>query len=99
MLTAAVADCQVAQLRKYATCFLQDGFTNLKSKILRGFDQHGRSAQSWRELEPDPESCAKKKSGGDMSRGFGAVCGSPVVARFSRMPDLIGIPAASLDGP
>jgi hypothetical protein len=38
-------------------------------------------------------------SGGDISRGFCAVCGSPVVARFSRMPDLVGIPAASLDDP
>ncbi len=38
-------------------------------------------------------------SGGDMSRGFCTICGSPVVARFSRMPDLVGIPAASLGDP
>ncbi len=38
-------------------------------------------------------------SGGDISRGFCAVCGSPVVARFSRMPDLVAIPAASLVDP
>ncbi len=38
-------------------------------------------------------------SGGDISRGFCGVCGSPVVARFSRMPNVIGIPAGSLDDP
>jgi hypothetical protein len=38
-------------------------------------------------------------SGGDINRGFCAVCGSPVAANFSHMPDLIGIPAASLDDP
>jgi len=42
---------------------------------------------------------SKGDSGGDMSRGFCAACGSPVIARFSRMPDLIAIPAASLDDP
>lgn len=41
----------------------------------------------------------KGDSGGDMRRGFCAACGSPVVARFSRMPDLVGIPAASLEDP
>jgi hypothetical protein len=41
----------------------------------------------------------KGDSGDDMSRGFCAVCGSPVVACFSRMPDLVGIPAASLEDP
>jgi len=38
-------------------------------------------------------------SGGEVSRGFCANCGSPVVARLSRMPDMIAIPAASLDDP
>jgi len=38
-------------------------------------------------------------SGGEIGRGFCAACGSPVAARFSRMPDLVGIPAASLDDP
>ena len=38
-------------------------------------------------------------SGGEISRGFCAVCGSPVVALLSRMPDMIAIPAASLDDP
>ena len=38
-------------------------------------------------------------SGGEINRGFCAVCGSPVVANFSRVPHLIGIPAASLDDP
>jgi hypothetical protein len=36
-------------------------------------------------------------SGGDISRGFCAACGSPVVTRLSRMPDLIDVPAGSLD--
>ena len=38
-------------------------------------------------------------SGGEISRGFCANCGSPVVGRPRRMPDLIAIPAASLDDP
>src|SRR5689334_4588615 len=38
-------------------------------------------------------------SGGEISRGFCAVCGSPVLARLSRLPDVIAIPAASLDDP
>jgi hypothetical protein len=42
---------------------------------------------------------SKADSGGDISRGFCAACGSPVVARFTRMPDLVAIPAGSLDDP
>jgi hypothetical protein len=38
-------------------------------------------------------------SGGEISRGFCAACGSPVVARFSGMSDSVGIPAGSLDDP
>jgi hypothetical protein len=38
-------------------------------------------------------------SGGEISRGFCAVCGSPVVARLGRMPDMVAIPAASFDDP
>jgi hypothetical protein len=38
-------------------------------------------------------------SGFEIGRGFCAVCGSPVMARLSRMPDMIAIPAASLDDP
>jgi hypothetical protein len=42
---------------------------------------------------------ARADSGGDTSRGFCGVCGSPVVARFTAMPDLVGVPAGSLDDP
>jgi hypothetical protein len=38
-------------------------------------------------------------SGGEIGRGFCANCGSPVVARPTRMPDMIAIPAASLEDP
>src|ERR1044072_5549814 len=36
-------------------------------------------------------------SGGEVRRGLCANWGSPVVARLSRMPDMIAIPAGSLD--
>ena len=42
---------------------------------------------------------SKADSGGEISRGFCASCGSPIVTRFSRMPNIVGIPAASLDDP
>lgn len=38
-------------------------------------------------------------SGSEISRGFCAVCGSPVVTRLSRMADVVGIPAGSIDDP
>lgn len=38
-------------------------------------------------------------SGGEISRGFCARCGSPVVARFSNRPEVVAIPAASFDDP
>jgi hypothetical protein len=38
-------------------------------------------------------------SGGDTSRGFCAVCGSPVVTRFTSMAQIVGVPAASFDNP
>jgi hypothetical protein len=38
-------------------------------------------------------------SGGEISRGFCGVCGSPVLARLSRIPDVVAVPAASLDDP
>jgi hypothetical protein len=38
-------------------------------------------------------------SGGEISRGFCAACGSPVIARLSRMPNVVAVPAASLDDP
>ena len=38
-------------------------------------------------------------SGGEISRGFCAKCGSPVTALLSRMPVLMGIAASSLDDP
>ena len=38
-------------------------------------------------------------SGGEISRGFCATCGSPVIARLARLPHLIAIPAGSLNDP
>lgn len=38
-------------------------------------------------------------SGGSIDRGFCANCGSPVVVTLERMPDVVGVLAASLDDP
>ncbi len=40
---------------------------------------------------------SKGDSGHDLHRGFCARCGSPVVARFDSMPEVVGVPAASFD--
>lgn len=42
---------------------------------------------------------SRADSGGEVSRGFCSVCGSPIVTRFGRMPHLIGLAAASFDDP
>ena len=38
-------------------------------------------------------------SGGQISRGFCKTCGSPVMAKFTSMPDLVAIASGSLDDP
>jgi hypothetical protein len=38
-------------------------------------------------------------SGDNITREFCGVCGSPVVTRLARRPDVVGIPAASMDDP
>jgi hypothetical protein len=38
-------------------------------------------------------------NGHEMRRGFCGFCGSPVVTRLGRLPDHVGVPAASLDDP
>jgi hypothetical protein len=38
-------------------------------------------------------------SGNVKSHGFCPVCGTPVTLRFSAMPDLVAVPAGSLDDP
>jgi len=38
-------------------------------------------------------------NGADITREFCGECGSPVVTRLSRMPQVVGIPAASMDDP
>jgi hypothetical protein len=40
---------------------------------------------------------SKGDSGHDLHRGICARCSSPVVARFDSMPEVVGVPAASLD--
>ena len=42
---------------------------------------------------------SQSDQGESISRGFCATCGSPVVTRFERMPDMVAVPAASLDDP
>jgi hypothetical protein len=42
---------------------------------------------------------SKGDNGHEISRGFCGHCGSPVVTRLARMPDHVGVPAASLDDP
>lgn len=41
----------------------------------------------------------KGDSGGTVSRGFCAECGSPLFSRLSAIPDIIGARAGSLDDP
>lgn len=36
---------------------------------------------------------------GEVDRGFCPVCGSPIALKLARMPDVIALPAASLDDP
>ena len=38
-------------------------------------------------------------AGKAVERGFCAMCGSPVAVRLERMPDILGLQAASLDDP
>jgi len=38
-------------------------------------------------------------SGGAVDRGFCPTCGAAVIARLERLPDIVGISAASLDDP
>ncbi len=38
-------------------------------------------------------------NGSEIYRGFCENCGSPVVTRLARIPDVVGIPAGSMDDP
>jgi hypothetical protein len=38
-------------------------------------------------------------SGGSVDRGFCPTCGAPVITTLERLPDIIGLAAASLDDP
>ena len=42
---------------------------------------------------------SKGDNGHEISRGFCGHCGSPVFTRLARLPDHVGVPAASLDDP
>jgi hypothetical protein len=42
---------------------------------------------------------SKGDNGAEINRGFCGHCGSPVVTRLARVPDHVGVPAASLDDP
>ena len=58
------------------------------------------SADGYRITRGEPRYYTRQgDSGGEISRGFCGACGSPVVGRLSRMPNVVAVPAASLDDP
>jgi hypothetical protein len=38
-------------------------------------------------------------NGSEISRGFCETCGSPVATRLARLPQVVGVPAGSMDDP